>query len=67
MKVIGGRGATSRPIIKNRPVRAKICCELKEGIDIPGDSLGTMVDAGYGEVERKHRHGITQDQIFVPI
>lgn len=67
MKVIGCRGAASWAVIKNRPVRTEIGCELEEGIDLPPDSLGMVVETGYGEVKRENRHGIAEDQVFVPV
>ena len=64
MQVVRRGGAAFRPIIKDHPVGTKISQELKEGLDMVVNGLKAMVYVGDGEVRRKDRHGIAEDQVI---
>ena len=67
MKVIRCGGATSWPVVENRPVGAKITHEPEKEIDMFRDGLEPMVQMGDDEVRREYRHGVAKDQIFVSV
>jgi hypothetical protein len=67
MEVIGGRGATSRPIVQDDPVRTEVSREMKKSVNSAIDSLGSMRDMGYCKMTGDDRHGVRKDEIFVTV
>ncbi len=67
MKVVRGGSTTPWPIVEDRPAGAKIGYEPEKKIDLSGDGLEAMVQMRNDEVGRENGHGVTKDQILVPV
>jgi hypothetical protein len=67
MKVIRGRGAASRTVVKDRPVFSEVGRKAKKGIDTAVNGLGHVRHMRYCEVGKGNGHRIGKDQILVAI
>jgi hypothetical protein len=67
VEVIGCGSTTSRPVIEDRPVAAKIIREAKKNVYMLSDGLWLMKDVGNGEMTGKHRHGVTENKEFLMV
>src|SRR5512137_3048405 len=67
MKMVGGGSSAFGSIVENRPPGTKFGYEWEKGFDVFSDGLAAMLYMGDGEVGRKNRHGIAEDQVFAPV
>jgi hypothetical protein len=67
MKMVRGGSSAFGPIVENRPAGTQFGHELEKGFDVFSDGLAAMLCMGNGEVGRKNRPGVTEDQVCAPI